>query len=122
MIEVLQLAAFVILAGMAGLLLAMAWLGAPLLRHRGTPALPPPVTLRDGFARRQAVVTLTDESGIRGVLLSTDHTGVLIAASAGQRVEYLPAGNDEWLTADGSLFVPAERIKFVQLLSPEGFA
>lgn len=70
-----------------------------------------------GLVRATAVVTLTDETGVRGVVLTADPSGLLMAPAAGQPVEVWAPGG-EWSPADGALFIPAAQVKFVQL--PEG--
>lgn len=76
---------------------------------------PPQVTVRDGLVRQRVVVTLDDETGVRGVLWATDETGLLVCPAAAQPVETWAPGGD-WQDADGSLFVPAARVKFLQVL------
>lgn len=77
------------------------------------PAGPP--TILAGLARRAVVVTLTDESGARGVAWQADSSGLMLTAAAGQPVEVItPDGHRD--PADGALFIPADRIKFVQLI------
>lgn len=82
----------------------------------GRAAAPPP-TVRDALVRELAVVTLVDETGVRGVVLTADPSGLLLAPAAGQPVEVWAPGG-EWSPADGALFIPAAQVKFVQL--PEG--
>lgn len=79
----------------------------------GRAPLPAP-SVRDGLVRQQVVVTLVDETGVRGVLWSTDETGLLLAPAAGEPVEQWAPGG-EWQPADGALFVPAAMVKFVQI-------
>jgi hypothetical protein len=74
----------------------------------------PPPTVRDALVRQLAVVTLVDETGVRGLVWSSDATGLMLAPAAGQPVEQWSPGG-EWTPADGQLFVPAAQIKFVQL-------
>ena len=73
-----------------------------------------PVTVRDGLVRQSVVVTLVDETGVRGLLWATDETGLLLAPAAGAPVQTWSPGGD-WSNADGSLFVPAASVKFVQV-------
>ena len=75
-------------------------------------------SVRDGLVRRTVAVTLTDDTGVRGVLWASDETGLLLSPAAGEPVLTWSPAAGEWEPADGSLFVPAERIKFVQI--PEG--
>jgi hypothetical protein len=81
----------------------------------GRASAPPAPTIRDGLARQHVVVTLADESGVQGVLWSTDETGLVLAGAAGAPVQYLARGGGEWETVDGAVFVPAGSVKFVQL-------
>lgn len=78
----------------------------------------PPPSVRDGLVRRTVSVTLTDETGVRGVLWASDETGLLLTAAPGEPVLTWSLATSEWEPADGSLFVPAGRVKFVQI--PEG--
>jgi hypothetical protein len=75
----------------------------------------PPPSLLAGLVRQQVVVTLADESGVRGVLWSADGSGLMLAGAAGDPVQYMAPGADEWSSADGVLFVPAASVKFVQV-------
>lgn len=76
---------------------------------------PPAPLVRDGLVRQSVVVTLSDETGARGVLWASDESGLLLVAAAGRPVQtWAPGG--EWVDADGSLFVPALVVKFVQVL------
>lgn len=79
---------------------------------------PAPPQLSDSLVRRSVVVTLDDETGARGVLWQADSSGLVLAPAAGESVLVLAPGTAEWEPADGCLFVPAARIKFVQI--PEG--
>lgn len=79
----------------------------------GRAPLPPP-TVRDGLVRQHVVVTLADETGVRGLLWSTDDTGLMLAPAPGQPVESWSPGGD-WVPADGALFVPMAAVKFVQV-------
>lgn len=72
-------------------------------------------SVRDGLVRQSVVVTLADETGARGVLWATDDTGLLLAPAAGQRVQTWSPGGD-WSDIDGTLFVPAAVVKFLQVL------
>lgn len=84
----------------------------------GRAQVPPPPSVRAGLVRSTVVVTLTDETGVRGVLWDADDTGLLLTGAAGEPVQYLAAGSEEWVPVDGGMFVPAAAVKFVQL--PEG--
>lgn len=78
----------------------------------------PPPSVRDGLVRRQVVVTLDDETGARGVLWQADESGLVLAPAAGEPVLLWSPAATDWEPADGALFIPAARIKFVQI--PEG--
>lgn len=82
------------------------------------PAPPPSPLARDGLVRRSVVVTLDDETGARGVLWQADESGLVLAPAAGESVLVWSPASNEWEPMDGQLFVPAARIKFVQI--PEG--
>lgn len=76
---------------------------------------PPPPALSASLVRRHVVVTLTDDSGVRGVLMASDASGLMLGPAAFEPVAYCPPGAAEWQNAEGELFVPAASIKFVQL-------
>jgi hypothetical protein len=76
---------------------------------------PPAPSVRDGLVRQSVVVTLVDETGVRGVLWASDDTGLMLAPAAGSPVQTWSPGGD-WVDADGSMFVPLPAVKFVQVL------
>lgn len=81
----------------------------------GRAPLPAPSTLA-GLVRAEALVTLADESGLRGIVWSADASGLVLTSAAGTAVEYMaPEPGAEWVPVNGAVFVPAERVKFVQL-------
>lgn len=82
------------------------------LSGRGQPPAP---SLLAGLVRQLVVVTLADESGVRGVVWSADVSGLVLVGAAGDPVGYMAAGAEEWSPADGAVFVPAASVKFVQV-------
>ena len=76
----------------------------------------PPPSLLAGLVRAEALVTLVDESGLRGVVWSADESGLVLSSAAGTAVEYMaPEPGAEWVPVNGAVFVPAERVKFIQM-------
>lgn len=83
------------------------------LSGRGQPPAPSALA---GLVRTEVLVTLADESGMRGIVWTADASGLVITSAAGTPVEYMaPDPGAEWVPVNGAVFVPAERVKFVQL-------
>lgn len=70
--------------------------------------------------RQEALVTLVDDTGVRGVLWAVDSDGYLLRRSAATPlVFYSHNGTEPEEVDQGELFVPAGRVQFVQLFGKE---
>lgn len=84
---------------------------------------PGPPTLRDGLVRQRVLVTLRRDAGDDGdegwlgICSQADATGLLLVSAAGQPLEFVAGDDQRHPTSDGAMFVPDERIRFVQILS-----
>lgn len=70
---------------------------------------------RDWLARsirRRVIVHTTDDRSVEGVLVAHDRAGVALASAA-----YLDAGPAP-LALAGDLWLPRDRVRFVQVLTP----
>ncbi len=67
--------------------------------------------------RRRVLITLDDESGVEGVLWRSHRAGVELQASPMAPVRVHPARGQVADVDGGHLWVPKERVKFVQVLS-----
>lgn len=83
---------------------------------------PPDPTVRDGLVRKRVMVTVVDnvtprEVGYRGIVDNLDHTGMMLVAGAGAPLEYIDEKDQATDLGDdgGRIFIPADRIKFVQI-------
>lgn len=79
------------------------------------PTPPAAPTVRDALVRHHVVVTMVDESGVQGVVLTSDHTGLLMVGSPVSPLAYMRPGGSEWEPVDGAQHVPIHMIKFVQI-------
>jgi hypothetical protein len=80
-------------------------------------------TVRDGLVRHRVVVTLSSGEGVQGILWATDVTGILVRGAPGEPVQLIEAGDDGDVRAsdvDGEVFVPADRVLFVQVMGASG--
>lgn len=77
--------------------------------------VPPPPTVLAQLVRQRAVVMLTTGAGVLGVLWDADATGLLVRPSAGDPVVMIDQSGAQ-APADGEVFVPADKIEFVQVL------
>lgn len=68
--------------------------------------------VRLSLIRREVAVTLTDGTGFAGVVDSYDARGLVLIASAERPVTYIEGADRT--PYPGRVFVPVERIKFVQ--------
>lgn len=66
--------------------------------------------------RQEALVTLLDDTGVRGILWQADADGYLLRRSASTPIEYYGHDSTEPQQVDqGELFVPAGQVRFIQL-------
>jgi hypothetical protein len=77
---------------------------------------PPAPLVRDLLVRQRVLVTLTTQQGFAGVAWQSDATGLLLVAAAGEPVTFVDADGGEGSPVDGQVWVPADRILFVQLV------
>lgn len=76
-------------------------------------------TLQSTLRRRRVVVTMVDDQGLDGILWDEDASGLMLTAAAGEAIELITV-DGERTAADGQMFVPADRIAFVQVLEGGG--
>lgn len=76
-------------------------------------------TLAEELARRLVLVTMTDDQGFQGVLWASDRSGLRMVAAADMAVELITV-DGERQQVDGQVFVPADRVAFIQVLAGGG--
>lgn len=77
------------------------------------------LSILDGLTRDRVLVTLTNDQGFEGVLWAVDESGLLLKPSAAQPLLFYPDGETPKDVDRGDVFVPTDRVLFVQLLGPE---
>lgn len=80
-----------------------------------------PSNLFAGLARSRVLVTLDNSQGFEGILWWADDSGLLIKQAADEPILFYRDGSDEPVPMDrGDVFVPADRLLFIQVLAEGG--